>query len=67
VLAKKHVFGSSVGYRGGGCQTLACAVEVRAYIDNYGFSVICRVTVMVLQLSGVVNLTYNGPAIKVRF
>jgi hypothetical protein len=24
--AKKHVFGSSVGYRVGGCQTLACAL-----------------------------------------
>jgi len=28
-LAKKHVFGSSVGCRGSGCQTLACALEVQ--------------------------------------
>jgi hypothetical protein len=26
--AKKHVFGSSVGCRVGGCQTLACALGV---------------------------------------
>jgi len=47
-LAKKHVFGSSGGCRGGGCQTLACALEVQAYVENYGFLVICRVTVMVV-------------------
>jgi len=28
--AKKHVFGSSVGCRGGGCQTLACVLGVLA-------------------------------------
>jgi len=27
-VGKKHVFGSSVGCRGGGCQTLACALAV---------------------------------------
>jgi len=36
-LAKKHVFGSSAGRRGGGWQTLACALEVQAYDENYGF------------------------------
>jgi len=29
---KKHVFGSSVGCRGGGCQTLACALGVLTYV-----------------------------------
>jgi len=31
------VFGSSEGRRGGGCQTLACALGVQAYVENYGF------------------------------
>ena len=29
---KKHVFCSSVGCRGGGCQTLACALGVLTYV-----------------------------------
>jgi hypothetical protein len=32
LVDKKQVFGSSIGRRGGGCQTLACALGVLAYI-----------------------------------
>jgi len=38
---KKHVFGSSVGCRGGGCQTLACALESwHVYRNFYSYAVI---------------------------
>jgi hypothetical protein len=36
-LAKKHVFGSSVGCRGGGCQTLVFVLGVLAYVENTCF------------------------------
>jgi hypothetical protein len=46
--SKKHVFGSSVGCRGGGCQTLACALGVRVQVLIQLFVVICRVIVMLV-------------------
>ena len=32
-------------------------------MEIMAFEVICRVTVMVVYLSGVQNLTYNGPVV----
>jgi hypothetical protein len=47
--AKKHVFGSSVGRRGGGCQTLACALGVPSYDLKFSiYAVICRVCVKIV-------------------
>jgi hypothetical protein len=47
-LAKKHVFGSSAGCRGGGCQTLACVGSPGISMKIMAFSVICRVIVMLV-------------------
>jgi hypothetical protein len=48
-VAKKHVFGSSVGRRGGGCQTLACALGVPSYDLKFPiYAVICRVCVKIV-------------------
>jgi len=48
LVDKKQVFGSSVGRRGGGCQTLACALGVRVHTLIQLFLVICRVIVMLI-------------------
>ena len=47
-VGKKHVFGSSVGCRGGGCQTLACVGSPGISMKIMAFSVICRVIVMLI-------------------